>query len=110
LHISLVLGLLLAFIYGTELHFGAKIFTKDVYVFHLIQIGIPIIIGFLVEKDTGNPSFQHLQRFTFLFVLLSVCGSRSILKSLAFVFDGVNFGASNFAYLSFSMVGFSSIF
>ncbi|WVY99807.1 hypothetical protein V8G54_025877, partial [Vigna mungo] len=65
---GLVLGLALAFILGTGLHFGAKIFTKDADVLHLIQIGIPP------------------------------------LNSLAFVFDGVNFGASDFAYSAFSMV------
>ena len=31
------------------------------------------------------------------------------LNTLAFVFDGVNFGASDFAYSALSMVGFSSM-
>ncbi|XP_047153705.1 protein DETOXIFICATION 42-like isoform X1 [Vigna umbellata] len=71
---GLVLGLALAFILGTGLHFGAKIFTKDADVLHLIQIGIPFVA-------VTQP-----------------------LNSLAFVFDGVNFGASDFAYSAFSMV------
>lgn len=74
LQMGLVLGMALAFILGTGLHFGAKIFTKDVDVIHLIRVGIP-------------------------FVALT-----QPLNSLAFVFDGVNFGASDFAYSAFSMV------
>ncbi|KAL2590617.1 hypothetical protein AAZX31_13G321000 [Glycine max] len=74
LQMGLVLGLALAFILGTGLHFGAKIFTQDANVLHLIQIGIPFIA-------VTQP-----------------------LNSLAFVFDGVNFGASDFAYSAFSMV------
>nr|AEM55566.1 multidrug resistance pump [Glycine max] len=74
LQMGLVLGLALAFILGTGLHFGAKIFTQDANVLHLIQIGVPFIA-------VTQP-----------------------LNSLAFVFDGVNFGASDFAYSAFSMV------
>ncbi|MED6119055.1 Protein DETOXIFICATION 42, variant 2 [Stylosanthes scabra] len=80
LQMGLVLGVGLAFILGTGLHFGAKLFTQDVNVLHLIRIGIP-------------------------FVALT-----QPLNSLAFVFDGVNFGASDFAYSAFSMVGTSSMF
>ncbi|KAL2984867.1 hypothetical protein AAZX31_12G115300 [Glycine max] len=71
---GLVLGLALAFILGTGLHFGAKIFTQDANVHHLIQIGIPFVA-------VTQP-----------------------LNSLAFVFYGINFGASDFAYSAFSMV------
>lgn len=74
LQMGLVLGLVLAFILGTGLHFGARIFTKDAEVLRLIQIGIPFVA-------VTQP-----------------------LNSLAFVFDGVNFGASDFAYSAFSMV------
>ncbi|KAH1207693.1 Protein DETOXIFICATION 42 [Glycine max] len=74
LQMGLVLGLALAFILGIGLHFGAKIFTQDANVLHLIQIGIPFVA-------VTQP-----------------------LNSIAFVFDGVNFGASDFAYSAFSMV------
>ncbi|RZB84275.1 Protein DETOXIFICATION 42 isoform D [Glycine soja] len=58
LQMGLVLGLALAFILGTGLHFGAKIFTQDANVLHLIQIGIPVIIHFQIGKDIGILSFQ----------------------------------------------------
>ncbi|XP_057731554.1 protein DETOXIFICATION 42-like [Arachis stenosperma] len=74
LQMGLVLGVGLAFILGTGLHFGAKLFTEDVKVLHFIRMGIP-------------------------FVALT-----QPLNSLAFVFDGVNFGASDFAYSAFSMI------
>ncbi|KAF1859287.1 hypothetical protein Lal_00009871 [Lupinus albus] len=74
LQMGLVLGLALAFILGTGLHFGARLFTKDVHVLQLIAIGVP-------------------------FVALT-----QPLNTLAFVFDGINFGASDFAYSAFSMV------
>ncbi|RZB62869.1 protein DETOXIFICATION 42-like isoform X1 [Glycine soja] len=74
LQMGLVLGMALAFILGIGLHFGAKIFTQDANVLHLIQIGIPFVA-------VTQP-----------------------LNSIAFVFDGVNFGASDFAYSAFSMV------
>ncbi|KAI4334575.1 hypothetical protein L6164_019249 [Bauhinia variegata] len=74
LQMGLVLGLVLALFLGTGLHFGAKLFTRDVNVLHLISVGIPFVVA-------TQP-----------------------INSLAFVFDGVNFGASDFAYSAFSMV------
>ncbi|XP_054811189.1 protein DETOXIFICATION 42 isoform X1 [Prosopis cineraria] len=74
LQMGLVLGLGLAIFLGTGLHFGAKLFTKDINVLHLISIGTPFVVA-------TQP-----------------------INSLAFVSDGVNFGASDFAYSAFSMV------
>ncbi|XWS73542.1 hypothetical protein CRYUN_Cryun02cG0138600 [Craigia yunnanensis] len=74
LQLGLVLGLILAVILGGGLGFGAKLFTKDVNVLHLIGTGIPFV------------------------------AATQPINSLAFVFDGVNFGASDFAYSAFSLV------
>ncbi|KAK7262515.1 hypothetical protein RJT34_30089 [Clitoria ternatea] len=74
LQLALVLGLALAFILGTGLHFGAKLFTNDAKVLQLIRIGIPFV------------------------------AATQPLNALAFVFDGVNFGASDFAYSAISLV------
>ncbi|CAK9146887.1 unnamed protein product [Ilex paraguariensis] len=74
LQLGLVLGLVLAVILGVGLQFGARLFTKDVNVLHLISIGTPFV------------------------------AATQPLNSLAFVFDGVNFGASDFAYSAYSMV------
>ncbi|KAK9058572.1 hypothetical protein SSX86_023414 [Deinandra increscens subsp. villosa] len=74
LQLSLVLGVMLAVFLGVGLQFGARLFTKDVGVLHLISIGIPFVAG-------TQP-----------------------INALAFVFDGVNFGASDFAYAAYSMV------
>ncbi|CAL2255499.1 unnamed protein product [Prunus armeniaca] len=74
LQLGLVLGLMLAVILGVGLQYGARLFTKDVDVLHLISIGIPFV------------------------------AATQPINALAFVFDGVNFGASDFAYSAFSMV------
>ncbi|XP_075492064.1 protein DETOXIFICATION 42-like [Primulina tabacum] len=72
--LGLVLGLFLAAFLGIGLHFGARLFTDDVDVIHLISVGIPFV------------------------------AATQPVNALAFVFDGVNFGASDFAYSAHSMV------
>ncbi|XP_042047190.1 protein DETOXIFICATION 42-like [Salvia splendens] len=74
LQLGIVLGLCLAVMLGFGLHFGARIFTQDADVLHLIGVGIPFV------------------------------AATQPINSLAFVFDGVNFGASDFAYSAYSMV------
>lgn len=74
LQLGFVLGVILSVMLGFGLKFAAKLFTKDINVLHLISIGIPFVA------------------FT------------QPINALAFVFDGVNFGASDFAYSAFSMV------
>lgn len=74
LQLGFILGLVLCLFLGVGMQFAAKLFTKDVDVLRLIGIGIP-------------------------FVALS-----QPINALAFVFDGINFGASDFAYSAYSMV------
>ncbi|KAK1287674.1 MATE efflux family protein 1 [Acorus calamus] len=74
LQLGVVLGLALSVLLGAGLRFAAKLFTKDVDVLHLIYIGIPFVA-------VTQP-----------------------INALAFVFDGINFGASDFAYSAYSMV------
>ncbi|WOL17610.1 hypothetical protein Cni_G26403 [Canna indica] len=71
---GMILGLVLCIILGTGLQFASRIFTTDTNVLQLIHIGIP-------------------------FVALT-----QPLNVMAFVFDGVNYGASDFAYSAYSMV------
>ncbi|KAG2318341.1 hypothetical protein Bca52824_011554 [Brassica carinata] len=72
-------GLGLSVFVGLGLYFGAGIFTKDPAVIHLIAIGIPFV------------------------------AATQPINSLAFVLDGVNFGASDFAYTAYSMLGVAAI-
>ncbi|WCJ18943.1 MATE efflux family protein [Euphorbia peplus] len=74
LQMSFFLGLGLAVVVGVGLHFGDGIFSKDPTVLHIIGIAIPFVAG-------TQP-----------------------LNSIAFVFDGVNYGASDFTYSAYSMV------
>lgn len=74
LQMSFVLGLGLAVVVGIGLQFGDRIFSKDVNVLHIISIGVPFV------------------------------AATQPINSIAFVFDGVNFGASDYAYSAYSMV------
>ncbi|KAG4388093.1 hypothetical protein AAZX31_09G096300 [Glycine max] len=74
LQMSFVLGVGLSFAVGFGLYFGAGIFSKSVLVVHLIRIGLPFV------------------------------AATQPINSLAFVFDGVNYGASDFAYSAYSLV------
>ncbi|XP_030547449.2 protein DETOXIFICATION 43-like isoform X1 [Rhodamnia argentea] len=74
LQMGFVLGLGLAVFVGVGLRLGSGVFSSDVNVQHLIFVGIPFV------------------------------AATQPINSLAFVFDGVNFGASDFAYSAYSMV------
>ncbi|KAD5802842.1 hypothetical protein E3N88_14202 [Mikania micrantha] len=74
LQMALVMGLGLALLVGFGLQFGSGVFTQDINVKHIIAIGVPFVAG-------TQP-----------------------INSIAFVYDGVNFGASDFAYSAYSMI------
>ena len=76
---GMVLGIFLAVVLGGNLHMLSKLFTNDVNVLKMMSIGIPFV------------------------------AATQPLNTMAFVFDGINFGASNFSYAVYSMV-FVSIF
>ncbi|XP_058073633.1 protein DETOXIFICATION 42-like isoform X2 [Magnolia sinica] len=74
LQLSLVMGLSLAAFLGIGLQFAWRLFTKDVKVMQLMRIGIPFV------------------------------AATQPINAVAFVFDGINFGASDFAYSAHSMI------
>ncbi|KAJ0623122.1 putative multi antimicrobial extrusion protein [Helianthus annuus] len=69
-----VVGVGLGIFIGLGLQFGSGVFTKDINVKHIITIGLPFVVG-------TQP-----------------------INSIAFIFDGVNFGASDYAYSAYSMI------
>nr|XP_007148878.1 hypothetical protein PHAVU_005G021900g [Phaseolus vulgaris]ESW20872.1 hypothetical protein PHAVU_005G021900g [Phaseolus vulgaris] len=73
LQMGFVLGVGLSFAVGVGLYFGAGLFSKNELVVHLIRIGLPFV------------------------------AATQPINSLAFVFDGVNYGASDFAYSAYSL-------
>ncbi|KAI5681153.1 hypothetical protein M9H77_02380 [Catharanthus roseus] len=74
LQMGFVLGVGLALVVGLGLQFGSGIFSKDKHVLHIVSIGIPFVAG-------TQP-----------------------INSVAFVFDGINYGSFDFAYSAYSMV------
>ncbi|OIW11765.1 hypothetical protein TanjilG_10967 [Lupinus angustifolius] len=76
---GIVLGLGLSLVVGIGLYFGAGIFSKSILVVNLIRIGVPFV------------------------------AATQPINSLAFVFDGVLSGASDFAYSGYSLASHSVI-
>lgn len=74
LQLGLILGLVLSFLLLSLMPFGSRLFTKDINVLKLIGIGIPYV------------------------------AATQPINALAFVFDGINYGASDFTYSAYSMI------
>ncbi|XP_050221055.1 protein DETOXIFICATION 42 [Mercurialis annua] len=74
LQLGLLLGLMLAAVIGVGLGFGGRLFTNDVDVLHMMIAAIPFVAGTLP------------------------------INAVAYVFDGVFFGSSDYAYAAYSMV------
>ncbi|CAJ1967545.1 unnamed protein product [Sphenostylis stenocarpa] len=74
LQLGLILGLVLSLLLLSLLPFGSKLFTNDKHVLQLIGIGIPYV------------------------------AATQPINALAFVFDGINYGASDFTYSAYSMI------
>ncbi|KAJ1697395.1 hypothetical protein LUZ63_005907 [Rhynchospora breviuscula] len=74
LQLSIILGMALTVFLGVAMEFGSVIFTKDKSVLSVIHKGVPFVAGM------------------------------QTMNSLAFVFDGINFGASDYRYCAYSMV------
>ncbi|PKU70054.1 MATE efflux family protein 1 [Dendrobium catenatum] len=77
--LSIVLGLALSALLGFGLQFGSGIFTKDINVIKQVHKAIPFVAG------------------------------TQTINSLAFVFDGVNFGASDYTFSAYSMVAVAAV-
>uniref|UniRef100_A0A1D1Y873 Protein DETOXIFICATION n=1 Tax=Anthurium amnicola TaxID=1678845 RepID=A0A1D1Y873_9ARAE len=74
LQLSIILGLALSAVIGIGMQFGSGVFTKDDNVQKLIHSVLPFVVA-------TQP-----------------------INSMAFVFDGINFGASDYVYSAYSMV------
>nr|XP_043635734.1 protein DETOXIFICATION 42-like [Erigeron canadensis] len=74
LQLGLALGLILSFIVGIGLSFSSGLFTVDDKVLQVLSLGIPFV------------------------------AATQPINSLAFVVDGIHYGASDFRYSTFSMV------
>lgn len=95
LQLGLVLGLMLAITLGVGLQYGAKLFTSDVKVLHLISISIPVSFFFsfsflsaiklLLLKLYSFPSLKcyiYIGVKMHVFYFMPVCCSYSTYKCL----------------------------
>lgn len=84
MQMGLVLGAALAFILGTGLHFGAKVFTKDMNVLRLIRIGIPVIYSCSnVERMYSKSIFFNLLKRGKELTFIHINSLSSLLHSLS---------------------------
>ncbi|KAL3534285.1 hypothetical protein ACH5RR_002746 [Cinchona calisaya] len=79
LQLGLVLGLALSLIVIVILKYASGLFTTDTNVLRLLSLGIPFVV-------VTQP-----------------------INSLAFVFDGINYGASDFFYSAYSMISVAAV-
>jgi len=129
---SFVLGVGLSLAVGVGLYFGAGIFSKSVLVVHLIRIGLPvqnhisasfslqgiILINYknethirkFISRTTSNNNKERIWQIICVWFLSDkfhithqFVAATQPINSLAFVFDGVNYGASDFAYSAYSL-------
>ncbi|CAH1446661.1 unnamed protein product [Lactuca virosa] len=74
LQLALAMGLVLSLIVGVGLSFSSGVFTTDTKVLRLLSLGIPFV------------------------------AATQPINTIAFVFDGINYGSSDYFYSAFSMV------
>uniref|UniRef100_J3L763 Protein DETOXIFICATION n=2 Tax=Oryza brachyantha TaxID=4533 RepID=J3L763_ORYBR len=79
LQLAVVLGAGLTAVVAAGMWFGAGVFTSDAAVLATIRKGVPFVAG------------------------------TQTINTLAFVFDGINFGASDYAFAAYSMVGVAAV-
>lgn len=104
--IGFVAGVSLAVILGVSFSSLATLFTKDVEVLRVVRTGVlvsyPFVASFmficLINVSTANIS---LIRYHELVQFVSVSQP---LNALAFIFDGLHYGVSDFPYAARSMV------
>ncbi|KAJ1686942.1 hypothetical protein LUZ63_018332 [Rhynchospora breviuscula] len=79
IQLSIALGICLTVLLGLFMHFGAGVFGKDADVIAVVQKAVPFAAGL------------------------------QTINSLAFAFDGINFGASDYTFSASSMVMVATI-
>ncbi|KAG2396477.1 Protein DETOXIFICATION 42 [Vigna angularis] len=103
LQMTFLLGFGLSLAVALGLFFGAPIFSKNATVVQLIKISMPVCILYNT-KSTSKENLLHARIARDVFV-----AATQPINSLAFVFDGVNYGASDFAYSAYSLASFGVI-
>lgn len=110
MQMAFVLSLGMALVVGLGLQYGSAVFTRDKHVLHIITIGIPVCT--YLKAICNNPSDSLITFFTENKCCLSFdhqfVASTQPINYLAFVFDGLYYGVSDFAYSAYSMVSYHS--
>lgn len=101
LQIGLVAGVFLAAVLGVSFSSLATLFTKDAEVLGIVRTGVlvSVIISLIfTELNVG------LSMFSNVILLLQFVSASQPINALAFIFDGLHYGVSDFKYAACSMV------
>lgn len=101
LQIGLVTGVFLAAVLGVSFSSLATLFTKDAEVLGIVRTGVlvSVIISLIfTELNVG------LSMFSNVILLLQFVSASQPINALAFIFDGLHYGVSDFKYAACSMV------
>lgn len=103
--IGLVTGVFLAVVLGVSFSSLAPLFTKDVEVLGVVRTGV------LVSKTNPRVEFRFVINagiadnfLTSLHGMVQFVSASQPLNALAFIFDGLHYGVSDFRYAAVSMV------
>ncbi|GLT62314.1 hypothetical protein SLA2020_349620 [Shorea laevis] len=89
----------IAFVFD-GINFGVSDFAYTAYSMVLVA-GVSIVSLFFLPKSNG---FVGIWIALTIYMILRMFAATQPINSIAFVFDGINFGASDFAYTAYSMV------
>ena len=78
----------------------AEIFSKDPMVIQIVRGGVLVCTFFMI---LSGPC-QHYLCSLLTFVFLKFVSASQPINALAFIFDGLHFGVSDFSYSASSMV------
>lgn len=125
LQFSILLGMGLTILLGVGVQFGSEIFTKDMNVQKLIHKTLPVCAKrktkLCIRLQFLYKSFNYINKIQYvLYFLPHQIGKEQLQSSLwhslllahkqsipwPFVFDGINFGSSDYAYSAYSMASF----
>jgi hypothetical protein len=96
--VGIALALLLFVSFGRL----AEIFSKDPMVIQIVRSGVLVCIFFMI---LSGPCQHYLcSLLTFFCVFLKFVSASQPINALAFIFDGLHFGVSDFSYSASSMV------
>jgi Na+-driven multidrug efflux pump len=103
LKIGLLVGAALALLLFASFGRIAELFSKDPMVLQIVGSGVLVCAPFFCHT-TIRSSALSTSSLPVLFLFLKFVSASQPINALAFIFDGLHFGVSDFSYSASSMV------